>query len=161
MVDAAVALRTLVNVSREVQKNGWHWNTEVNFPLAPDTDGFLQLPASTLKVHTVGSDADLDVIQRGQRLYDRINHTYVFTRAITVELVVMLDFEEIPEAARSYITLRAARRFQQNAVGSTELAGFQAQDELRALVDVQNAEAETQGFRLLSDNGSVARVLAR
>jgi hypothetical protein len=161
LVDAVVALRTLGNVSREVQQKGWHWNTEINFSLAPDTDGFLQLPASTLKVDSVGSDQSVDVVQRGNRLYDRANHTYVFSRPLTVELVVMLAFEEIPEAARNYIALRAARRFQQNSVGSTELAGFQSNDEVRALVDLQNAEAETQDYRMLDDNDDVARVLMR
>jgi hypothetical protein len=160
LVDAAVALRTLVNVSREVQKNGWHWNTEKSLSLSPDTDGNITLPANTLKVDTVDADADVDVVWRGTRLYDRVNHTYSFTRPLIVELVVMLDFEEIPEAARNFITLRAARRFQQNSVGSQELAGFQAQDELRALVDLQNAEAETADYSML-DGWSVGRVLAR
>jgi hypothetical protein len=160
LVDAAVALRTVVNVSREVQKNGWHWNTEIRLPLTPDVDGNLKLPANTLKVDTVGDDEGADLTQRGTRLYDRVNHTYAFTRSYTVDLVVMLDFEEIPEAARNYIALRAARRFQQNAVGSTELAGFHAQDELRALVDLQNAEAENGDYNMM--NGwAVARVLNR
>jgi hypothetical protein len=161
LVDATVALRTLANVSREVQKNGWHWNTEVSLSLAPDVDGFLQLPGNTLKVDTTGTDASLDLVQRGSRLYDRVNHTYSIARPVLIELVLMLDFEELPEAARNYITLRAARRFQQNSVGSTELDGFQAQDELRALVDLQAAEAETQDYRLLNDDDAVARVLAR
>lgn len=160
LVDAVVALRTLSNVSREVQKNGWHWNTEVNLTIVPDVDGNLVLPANTLKVDTVGADEGTDLVHRGSRLYDRVNHTYVFTRSVVVELVVLLDFEEIPEAARNYITLKAARRFQQNSVGSQELAGFQAQDELRALVDLQNAEAETNDYNMM--NGwAVARVLDR
>jgi hypothetical protein len=160
LVDAAVALRTLVNVSREVQKDGWHWNTETNFSIAPDTDGNIKLPANTLKVDTTGTDADIDVAWRGTRLYDRVNHTYAFSRPLFVDLVVMLDFEELPEAARNYIVLRAARRFQQNSVGSVELSGFQQQDEMRALVALQNHEAETADYRML-DNWAVARVLAR
>jgi hypothetical protein len=161
LVDAATALRTLLNVSREVQKDGWHWNTEINLPIQPDVDGNLVLPSGTLKVDTVGADQCRDLVARGQRLYDRVNHTYTFDRPVTVELVVLLDFEEIPEAARNYIALKAARRFQQNAIGSVELSGFQQQDEARALVALMNAEAETADYRLLNDQDSVARVLAR
>jgi hypothetical protein len=160
LVDAAVALRTLVNVSREVQKDGWHWNTDECISISPDTDGNIKLPANTLKVDTAGADADVDVAWRGARLYDRANHTFAFTRPLTVDLVLMLDFEELPEAARNYIALRAARRFQQNSVGSAELSGFQQQDELRALVALQNHEAETADYRMLN-NYDVARVLAR
>jgi hypothetical protein len=160
LVDAATALRTIANVSREVQSGGWHWNTETNFSLPPDTDGNLQLPANVLKVDTVGADEGLDLVARGQRLYDRDNHTYTFAKPVTVEMVLLLDFEEIPEAARNYITLRAARRFQQNTVGSSELAGFQQVDEARALVNLQNSEAETQDFRMLNSPG-VREVLFR
>jgi hypothetical protein len=160
LVDATVALRTLANVSREVQKDGWHWNTEKNFTLVPNTDGFLQLPPNVLKVDTVGADEDLGLVQRGSRLYDPINHTYVFTRSVTVDMVVLLDFEECTEAARNFITLKAARRFQQNTVGSTELSGFQQQDEMRALADLQNSEAENNDYRMLN-NPDIARVLYR
>jgi hypothetical protein len=160
LVDAVTALRTVANVNREVQASGWHWNTEKNFKLVPDNDGNLSLAANVMKVDTVGSDESLDLVQRGQRLYDRDNHTYTFTKSVTVEMVMLLDFEEIPEAARNYITLRAARRFQQNTVGSTELAGFQQVDEARALVNLQNAEAETQDFALLNSPG-VREVLWR
>jgi hypothetical protein len=160
LVDAATALRTLCNVSREVQKDGWHWNTEINFR-SPDVDGNLPAALWTLKVDTVGADQWPRPGARGQRLYDRVNHTYVFDRPVTVELVVLLDFEEIPEAARNYIALRAARRFQQNSVGSVELAGFQAAGRSPRARGLQNAEAETQDFGMLNDQRRVARVLAR
>lgn len=160
LVDTSVALRTLQNVSREVQKDGWHWNTEEGYVLATSDEGFLWLPPNTLKVDTTGVDAGLDLVQRGNRLYDRVNHTYVFTKSVTVDMVVLLDFEECPEAARNYITLKAARRFQQNMVGSVELSGFQQQDELRALVALQNAEAESADYNMMN-NSDVARVLAR
>jgi hypothetical protein len=160
LVDAAVALRTLTNVSREVQSAGWHWNIEINFSLTPDTDGNLIVPPNVLKIDTVGIDADKDLVHRGARLYDRVNHTYTFTVPVLVEMVVMLDFEELPEAARNYITLKAARRFQQNTVGSQELAGFQAQDELRALVTLKDTEAENGDYSMFN-NYDVARVLAR
>lgn len=160
MVDAAVALRTLTNVSREVQQEGWHWNTEINLSLQPNVAGNLVLPPNTLKVDTAGADACTDLVARGNRLYDRTNHTYTFSRAVLVDMVIMLDFEELPEAARNYIALRAARRFQQNSVGSQELSGFQQMDELRALVSLQSAEADNQDFTVL-DNWAVGRVLAR
>lgn len=151
-VDSAVAQSTLRNVSREVQQKGWHWNTDEGFKLLPDADnGNITLPANTLKVDTTGDSMSLDLVQRGLRLYDRVNHTYAFTTSVTVDLVAFLPFEELPEAARNYITLRAARRFQQNTVGSAELSGFGETDELRALVDLQNAEADSADLRMVQD----------
>lgn len=161
-IDAVTALATLRNVSREVQQKGWHWNTDVNYFIAVSSpDGFLTLPANALKVDTVGSSQGIDVVQRGTKLYDRVRHTFTFTQGAYVDIVRYLAWDELPEAARNYITLRAARRFQQNSVGSGELAGFQQQDEVRALVDLQNAEAENADFQLTTGNADIARVMLR
>lgn len=122
-LDAATALATLTNVSREVQAKGWHWNTDLSFTIVPDEDGYLRLGASVLSVDTVGANEGDDLVQRGTRLYDRVNHTYEFENSVVVDQVVFLPFDELPEVARSYINIRASRRFQENHVGSEHSPG--------------------------------------
>lgn len=161
VADAATAYKILSYSSREVQLVGWHWNTEENFPISPNSDGFLMLPPNTLKVDTSGLSCHLDLVQRGQRLYDRYNHTYEFTDPVRVEIVLMLDFDELPEAARSYITIRAARQFQERVLGSATLQAFTAQDEFRAFAFLRQAETETGDYNMLSGSWSVARILHR
>ena len=69
---AVTALQTLSNVSREVQTRGWHWNEEVDYPIAPTyPEGFVEVPKNTLKVDSSGRDSAIDVVLRGSRLYDR------------------------------------------------------------------------------------------
>ena len=104
-VDAQVASSIIDEVSREVQSNGWHWNTEVH-TISPNISNQILLPANTLRVDTVEKDRSLDVVQRGMKLYDRKDNTYTFTGALRLHLTVALDFNEIPEAARRYITMR-------------------------------------------------------
>lgn len=162
VVDAVMARNILEGVDREVQSRGWHWNTEDTYSLAPTfPDGELILPANTLRVDTVYPHQDIDVVQRGLRLYDRTNHTYQFTKALRVDLVVALAWENMPEAARRYITIRAARTFQDNVVGSETLSRFTQRDELRALAVLMDAEAETADLNVLTGNYSVYRVLDR
>ncbi|WP_197729914.1 hypothetical protein [Rhizobium ruizarguesonis] len=162
LVDAVVARQILIQSSRDVQLVGWHWNTEIDYPVAASfPEGELTLPPNTLKVDTAGADASLDLVQRGNRLYDRKNHTFNVGRTVYVEIVLLLPFDQLPEAARSYIVMRAARQFQERMVGSETIWQFNSRDELRAWANLMSSEAETQDLNVFNDNPSVRRVLDR
>ena len=158
-VDVVIARQILQTVSREVQARGWHFNTEINYTITPDSDGYLVLPKTVLKVDTVYPDSSKDVVVRGSKLYDRENHTYVFTDAVKVDMTVLLTFDELPEVARNYVTIRASRIFQERVVGSDTLQAFNSQDEARAMVSLMEYEADTADLNILSGNYSVYRIL--
>jgi len=130
--DVVLAINTLKEVSTEVQTEGWNWNTEDDYPLVPNLDNEIVLPTNTVRVHFRDSFNPLDVVLRGQRLYDRANHTYKFTETLYATITFLLPFEELPETARRYIVIRAARLFQDRAVGAVSLHDFLLQDEARA-----------------------------
>lgn len=106
--DVAVALNILAEVSKEVQTEGWQWNTEDDYPLTPGDDGRIKLHPSIVRVHFRDPD-DRELVIRGQYVYDRIRHTYIFPRetAIKVTVTLLLAFEQLPEACRRYITLKS------------------------------------------------------
>ena len=158
-VDVVIARQILQTVSREVQARGWHFNTEINYTITPDSDGYLVLPKTVLKVDTVYPDSSKDVVVRGSRLYDREKHTYVFTDAVKVDMTILLTFDELPEVARNYVTIRASRIFQERVVGSDTLHAFNSQDEARAMVSLMEYEADTADLNILSGNYSVYRIL--
>lgn len=160
-VDAVMALQILRSTSREVQARGWHFNTEKGYPLTPDSDGFLVLPNTVLRADTVDTSSDIDVVVRGNRLYNRREHTFQFEDAVHVDMVILLSFDELPEPARHFITIRASRIFQERVVGSDSLSGFTQKDELRSFVSLQEMEADTADYNILTDSYSVARVLHR
>ncbi len=162
VVDAVTARQTLRSVSRRVQQKGWKWNTDEGEVLSPSIpDGFLYLPVNCLRVDTSGPSAGIDVVQRGNRLYDRMDRTYVFKDPVTVTMVVGLKWDELPEPARQYIFLAAARQFQENTVGSETLSTFNRRDEAMAWAALVEAEAENADYNILSDSWGVARVLKR
>lgn len=162
VADAVLAQATLSEVSRAVQTPGWHFNIEEGFTLTPTLfEKEIQLPANCLRVSPSGADRGADVTQRGSRLYDRQKHTYKFDKSLTVDMVVLLPFEELPEAARYYITVRAARVFQARTVGSEALYQFTAQDEAMALSSLKTAEGITGDYNMLTDSWSVAKILQR
>lgn len=160
LVDAVTARTILRAVSREVQSRSWHWNTEENYRLLPNTQKEIVLPLNTLRVDTDNRSQHIDVIQRAQRLYNKGDHTFRFNQPVTVTLVLNLPFEEIPETARRFITLRAGRIFQERMVGSDMLSSFSALDENQAWALLMDAEAETADINLLNSD-AVGRILRR
>lgn len=162
VVDAVKARAVLSEVSRAVQQKGWHFNTEKDYELVPTAfDHEIILPGNCLRVDTVGRDKATDVVQRGKRLYDRRKHTYSFDKSLLVDMVILLPFEELPEAARYYIAVRAARVFQARSVGSESLYQFTSQDEQMALVDMKKAEGVTADHNMFTGSWSVAKMLQR
>lgn len=160
-VDAAMARDLVRQVTKEVQAIGFYWNTEVDYRLVPNVDKNLILPANVLRVDTTGIDADKDLVARGRRLYDRRNHTFLFDKAVLVELVVALAFDELPESARRYISVRAARIFQERVMGSGSISNFNREDEneARAILVAENLDVEDNN--MLNDSFTTGRILNR
>ncbi len=161
-VDAVTAIAILRETSRAIQSNGYSFNTEYNYPLAANGSGYVPIPANCLEVDMDpnGPDASCDIVQRGQRLYDRYNRTYAIGRTVKVEMIIMLDFEELPQTARHYIAMSAARIFQGRQIGSTSLDGFTAKDEMNALVAFKRQENRNADHNVLASSAA-GRVLRR
>jgi hypothetical protein len=152
-ISAATAVSVLDEVSRSVQAEGWHFNTELKVTLSPAGDGTITLSDDILEVDTI--DTSIDIAQRGLSLFDRSNNTSVFSKALEVNLTRLLDFTSLPEAARRYITLRASRVFQGRMVGSRELEALIARDEYNARADLMDAEGNNSD-RTIFDSYAVA-----
>lgn len=153
--EANLAKTVLTQTSRQVQTRGWYFNTEV-MTITPDVTGNLYLPNNTLKADT-GFE---HIIVRGNRLYNRLDNTFVFPAGFKVGLVLGLDFTDLPEVARNYVTVRAARIFQDRTVGSTSLRGFQQEDEITAKLMLEETEIENGNYNLF-DNAELRSMLRR
>lgn len=162
VVDAVTARSILAEVAVQVQEEGWHFNTESEFVLTPDAGtNEIYVSPNTIEVDVSPYTTDVDVAIRGNRLYDRKNKTYKFSQDIKADLTILLEFNELPQAARHYITIRAARVFQQRMVGSQILGAYTDQDEARALRAMRRYESKSGDYNILTGNYSVMRVIDR
>jgi hypothetical protein len=159
--DVSFAQLTLHNTSRAVQSRGWYFNRETNFPLAVDGAGEIPLPANA--IHCEPVDRSKDYVERARKFYDRERHTFDFTghAPVLCDVIQMLTFEDLPQAARSYIGYRAARVFQANNVGSELLYRFTEREEVDALTELQRNELRATNTNALSSSQSVARITFR
>lgn len=196
--DADIAIDTLREVAREVQANGWRFNTEFGIAVAPAvTDfswtepdasslpidiflppagmvafhvsalpgqfisqhgGYLDLVIRPSKQYTAGSPAAPVLV-----LYDRSRNRDGFPASeqrdfLYIDPVWLFNFEHLPETARRYITIVAARRFTQRVLGDANIVAFQRDDELVAL----RALAREHGLKdraSMLDNPDTFRVL--
>ena len=122
--EAEIAEVVLDNVSRDVQSTGWHFNTEIRYNLARNSSNEITLPTNAIKIDKTNilREYEMDVVERGRKLYDRIGNKYTFDSDIEVDMVLLLSFDELPETARRYITLKGARVYQQRMIGSETLS---------------------------------------
>ncbi len=158
-VDAELALSFVRTNNRQLQSMGWHWNSEKDYPLAPQPSGDILLPQNTLSVDSMGESKDRDVAQRGSRLYDRDNRTYLFTDTIYVSLILGLPFEDIPETARRYVTLRSARMFQDRVEGVAD--SVDTDDERMAFATLHGDQLRNEDNNVLTGSYSVLSILRR
>lgn len=146
----------LNEVSRTVQSKGWAFNTEdrVSVSLAPD--GTAQLPSNCL---SFDADPGHPVVARGLRLYDKEKRTFVLHKEPVGTAVFLLPWDDLPQAARHYITLRACRTAQGRSSISESTYRYTEQDVLDAEHALGEVEATTGDHNMLTDSWSVASVL--
>jgi hypothetical protein len=149
-VDTQTALNQVRKITRQLQAKGWYFNTEYNYPLTPNGDGDIIPPSNTLSIRTDTTDRSKDLVQRGSRMYDRENRTYTFTDTVRFRIIVGLPFDELPEPARRYISLKAARIFQ-NRLESDD-SQQDTRDELDALADLKADDCINDNHNVLTDN---------
>ena len=150
-VDAVTAQKTLAEINKDVQNEGWSFNQEFNVVLTRDSSNQIALGTDMLKVDAnVFDHPTIDVVQRGLKMYDRKNNTYVFDTDLTCNITYFRNFDEIPESARRYINIRAARVFVDRLVGDDGLRTYTAQDEARARANLMENDMDNADHNVLS-----------
>jgi hypothetical protein len=161
LADVAAARAKLTELSRTVQSTGWAFNTEHKFPLMRASDGTITLPTNALKASIDRRVSDAQAAQRGQSLYDKKNHTYIWDRDLCADLVFFLDWDELPQTARQYIAICAARSFQATAFTSDTIDKLTEADEMKALTALKDAEGDNGDYNMFYDSYSVVSAWER
>ena len=146
-LDASTAVNILNEVNREVQSAGWKFNTSWKVSLNRDVNNKLVVGADVLHIefnHLRESKSSYDPVLRGNYLYNLAGETFTWTKDFEyVTVFYLLDFENIPEQARRYITVRASRIYHDRTLGSQSIHKFSMQDELGALALLKQTESDT------------------
>ena len=120
--DVAIAYDTLLQVSREVQAEGWTFNKEYHYEFTPDTNDQILIPSNILQIKLTENSANMDKdgVRRSGKLYDRHNHTYDWTdETVECDIVWEFDWVDLPQPIQDFIVARAATFVSQRTVGDT------------------------------------------
>jgi hypothetical protein len=122
--EVAIVLNTVREVNKQVQAEGWIFNTEREYTLTPDSvTKEILYPTNALAVDTdvTGANASLDTVRRNGKLYDRMHHTFEFAKEVKANIVWLFDFTDVPTAIQQYIIARAAKMCATKMVGDREI----------------------------------------
>ena len=130
--DVAIAYDTLLQVSREVQSEGWTFNKEYDWPMSPDDDNKITIPDNMLQIDLHEREQnykEYDVVRRNGKLYDRVHHTDKWTSEVKCDVVWHFDWVDLPIPIQDYITARAASFTVSRIVGDPQLLNATQQKE--------------------------------
>jgi hypothetical protein len=156
VTDVTIANQVLTEVSREVQAQGWHFNTEDKVVLSRNEFDFIVIPADVARIDT----PDYNTVIRGDKLFNLDTRSYEFTTTVEASIVYYQDFLELPDVVKKYITTRAARIFSDRMLNSETIHRMVSRDEQKALIDLKDFEGDTADFNMM-DSYSVSRVMNR
>ena len=158
-VDARTAQNTLTEVNKEVQSEGWSFNTEIDVTLTRDGSNQINLPINVLRVDpNIHQHPTIDPIQRGLKLYDRQNNKYEFDEDLICTVVYYRDFIELTEQARRYINIKAARIFVDRLIGDQGLRTYTQEDETRARAILTESDYANADHNLLRGDPSLTNI---
>ena len=148
-VDVTQAKNLLSNINREVQQKGWHFNTEWDVILSLDSDSRIPLGTSILSIYSPTKLTTIRGREGSSFLYDLDNNTFTWGASVNDAVTItLLDFEDIPQTARQYITTKAARIFQEEIIGQVSAEAVNRQEEVEAYADLMDDEGERSGFNV-------------
>ena len=155
--EVAIAQKTLRQVCREIQAEGWSYNTENEYPIQLDTNNQCIIPNNVLQLdlNIFQHGKDYDVVRRSDngvmKVYDKKGHTFTFENCskLYFDIVWMLDFEDLPQAFKDYVTIRASRVASNRMVNSQPSAKLLEADEALArasAIEYENRQADHNIF---------------
>ena len=146
--DGETAKRLIRSTMIEVQSRGWYFNTDYDYVLTPDINGFITLPPNVLRTDFGNTSNANRFLIKNNGIYDVANQTFIIEGDIMCDIVWLVDYTNLPPEAYEYISLRAARKFQQKVIGALETDQFTMRDEQDALVNLQRRQLQTQDYNI-------------
>jgi len=107
----------------DTQAEGWHFNTEKHVKFAIDANGKIAIGNDILSMdlHDNQARRTSNLVRRNGFLYDKQDHTDVFTADLDLDVVRLYNFEDLPIVFRRYITYRASRQAATQLVANPNL----------------------------------------
>jgi hypothetical protein len=145
--DGNIAATCVKETMVEVQARGWYFNQDYNFVLEPDVEGFITMPPNTLRVD-FGIQEHNRYTLKNNRVYDYLEQTFKIDKSLEADVMWLVDYAELPPEAYEYIAYRAARKFQEQTIGSLEVDSFTLRNEADSLNNLMRRQLQMQDYNI-------------
>ena len=156
-VDVANALRLLEKTSRSIQIKGWDFNTGT-YTLYPNKNDNKILWDNSIMSYS--SQDNNTYVKRGDYLYDMTNQTDTFDKEIILDVIVAVDYEDLPSVFKTYVAVKAALDFQMRYVADQSVQPALQMDVMDAYADIVEYDINMSDVNMLQLS-NIAGVLQR
>ena len=116
----------LTEVNKDVQNEGWIFNTEYNVEKQPEnTTKYITIPANVLRydIHGDHEDRSRNLVRRNGRLYDTLadDPKDEFDDNLFLDITWLWAYEDLPPTFKRYIISRASVRAATQLVSNPQL----------------------------------------
>ena len=130
--EVAIAYATLLQVSREVQSEGWTFNKEYHVPFNKDNNDEILIANNIIQIKLTenAQNTPYNAVRRNGKLYDRQNHRFTWEYSpIECDVIYEFDFIDLPDPIQNYIKARASTIVSGRIVGdNAQYARLQQQE---------------------------------
>jgi len=130
--EIAFIYNILTEVNKDVQNEGWIFNTEYNVEKQPEaTTKYITIPSNVLRydLHEDNIYRNKNLVRRNGRLWDTINQTYEFDNSVHLDITWLWPYTDLPSAFKRYIISRASVRAATQLVSNPQLVQLLQQQE--------------------------------
>lgn len=154
--DVANARRILNRINRQIQAKGWTFNIDTAAILTPDADTGM-IPFRPAYLSILGGQ----YINRGGFVYDKSTGEDTFSGSLTVTLITLQDYDEMPECFRQWIVVKASRQFNARFFGAEDVEAALSQEEMEARMTCNEYEMDYGAFNMLDGDAYVQGIISR
>ena len=135
------------NISRDMQTEGWWFNTEFEVTLTSNTEtDKIALPFNILKFEPKYTK----YVQRGLTVYDRQARTSTITDDVEADIVVMLEFDDLPQVARKYIRAKCRHQYNEEYFGEQTIKRTLEKELNKARIELEQANLENNDYNVFN-----------
>jgi hypothetical protein len=140
----------LQEASKDIQNEGWVFNTELGYPLERDENKKIAIPNNMLRLDVSDGQKSkfTNPIKRNGFLYDKVNHTFDWEEDLKADIVWFFPYEDLPSAFKRYATYKAGTRAATQMVGNPQLVQLLAAQELQARTSCMEYECNQGDYNM-------------
>ena len=150
--EIALIYNILKECNMDVQNEGWTFNREDHVKYYPDTTTKeITIPTNVLRMDSENpEDKTVVPIKRNGKLYDKVNHTYIWDdEEVYLNVVYLFPYEDIPSVFKRYITYKAAGRSATQMITNSQLVQLIATQEQLARAACMEYECNQGDYNML------------